>query len=260
MQYDVQGSGPRTSEPAGSASAAGKPPSGLGARFGRRGGRSAAPVPSESSPPPLRDRLREVLERDRALIEAHRPLEAARQVRELLHEAPAAEPEAKSGTHARVPVPAGPQPRAAAPEAVDPALFAAWIEEEITEAQGISAAPVVFESSGSWAPVTSTDEELDLLLQEVSEIEGEVTRRGPPPAGLTVEAEETRRGPPPTGPTPRQHSAPATGIQEPIATRTMARLLATHGYHVRALAIYDILIARDPYNEELWAEAELLRG
>ena len=256
MQYDVQRSGPTTPEQATSAGA--KPASGLGARFARGGSRSAAS--SAASATPLRERLREVLERDRALIEAHRPVEAA-QARELLHEvreageseqAVAAEPEAKSGTHARVPTPF------AQPCAPAASLFASWIDEEVTEVQVISAAPVVFESEAGRAPISVADEELDLLLEELTGVEAEVTRRGPPP--VEIEAEETKRGPPPGAPAPRQRSMSGASTPEPLVTLTMARLLATHGYHVRALSIYDHLLARDPYNEELWAEAELLRG
>ncbi len=46
---------------------------------------------------------------------------------------------------------------------------------------------------------------------------------------------------------------------EPIRTRTMARLLAAQGHRLRALAIYDGLLARDGADPGLRAEAELLR-
>jgi hypothetical protein len=40
----------------------------------------------------------------------------------------------------------------------------------------------------------------------------------------------------------------------------MARLLAVQGYRKRALSIYDELLARDPNDLSLRAEAERLRG
>jgi hypothetical protein len=47
--------------------------------------------------------------------------------------------------------------------------------------------------------------------------------------------------------------------REPIQTRTMARLLAGHGYRARALSIYDELLRKNPDQPELRAEAEALR-
>jgi len=47
---------------------------------------------------------------------------------------------------------------------------------------------------------------------------------------------------------------------EPIRTRTMAKLLASQGYRLRALAIYDHLLARAPDDAALRAEAEQLRA
>jgi hypothetical protein len=46
---------------------------------------------------------------------------------------------------------------------------------------------------------------------------------------------------------------------EPIRTRTMARLLAAQGYRMRALAIYDELLAGSPEDAALRDEAEAVR-
>lgn len=47
---------------------------------------------------------------------------------------------------------------------------------------------------------------------------------------------------------------------DPIRTRSMAKLLALQGYRERALSIYDELIAAEPDNAELRAEADRLRN
>jgi hypothetical protein len=47
---------------------------------------------------------------------------------------------------------------------------------------------------------------------------------------------------------------------EPIRTRTMAKLLARQGYRLRALAIYEHLLARTPDDAALRAEADQLRA
>jgi hypothetical protein len=47
---------------------------------------------------------------------------------------------------------------------------------------------------------------------------------------------------------------------DPIRTRGMAKLLALQGYKDRALSIYDELIAAEPGNAELRAEADRLRN
>lgn len=61
-------------------------------------------------------------------------------------------------------------------------------------------------------------------------------------------------------PTAADAAAQDTGAcEEPIRTRSMARLLAGQGHHKRALAIYDALLATDPTNAELRAEAAALR-
>jgi hypothetical protein len=60
----------------------------------------------------------------------------------------------------------------------------------------------------------------------------------------------------------KRESATASGSEDgpdPIRTLTMARLLASQGYRKRALSIYDELLARDPNDAKLQAEAERLR-
>ena len=47
---------------------------------------------------------------------------------------------------------------------------------------------------------------------------------------------------------------------EPIRTRTMARLLVSHGYLSRALTIYDHLVAEQPGDESLRTEADGVRA
>jgi len=49
------------------------------------------------------------------------------------------------------------------------------------------------------------------------------------------------------------------GDEEPIRTRSMARLLAGQGHRARALKIYEALLAADSSDESLRAEAEALR-
>jgi len=71
--------------------------------------------------------------------------------------------------------------------------------------------------------------------------------------------------PPPAGsakpPLPVAAASTATpGCQEPIRTRTMARLLAGQGHPERALSIYDYLLARPGADESLRAEADALRA
>jgi hypothetical protein len=65
--------------------------------------------------------------------------------------------------------------------------------------------------------------------------------------------------PPP--PPPRSSSEPATRtfVEEPIRTRSMARLLAAQGHRERALAIYEELQAQNSEDGSLRGEADALR-
>ena len=73
----------------------------------------------------------------------------------------------------------------------------------------------------------------------------------------------------PSPPVPLETSSPGASSSEerpqrvqnePIRTRTMARLLAAQGYRLRALAIYDELLARPGADDSLRREAETLRS
>lgn len=65
--------------------------------------------------------------------------------------------------------------------------------------------------------------------------------------------------PPPSAPAPSE-PGPSDLEQEPIRTRTMARLLAAQGYRARALTIYEALLREDQTDADLRAEAERLRS
>jgi len=62
----------------------------------------------------------------------------------------------------------------------------------------------------------------------------------------------------PKAPSPRADSEDSGG--DPIRTRGMAKLLALQGYKDRALSIYDELLAAEPDNAALRAEADRLRN
>lgn len=85
------------------------------------------------------------------------------------------------------------------------------------------------------------------------------TARTPAPVGAFATPETSA----PASAAPRaQGEAPSPAVapsaEEPIRTRTMARLLAAQGHRARALAIYDALMAADP-DPDLRAEAQRLR-
>jgi hypothetical protein len=65
--------------------------------------------------------------------------------------------------------------------------------------------------------------------------------------------------PPAAAAAPRDNSDDDDGDEEPIRTRSMARLLASQGHRNRALKIYDALLAANGGDAELRAEAEALR-
>jgi hypothetical protein len=66
--------------------------------------------------------------------------------------------------------------------------------------------------------------------------------------------------PKPPAPSPRPGQDSEGGGGDPIRTRGMAKLLALQGYKDRALSIYDELIAEEPNNAALRAEADRLRN
>jgi hypothetical protein len=62
-------------------------------------------------------------------------------------------------------------------------------------------------------------------------------------------------------PVPPSAAAPAAiACDEPIRTRSMAKLLAAQGHPERALSIYAYLLAHDPGNAVVQAEYAALRG
>jgi hypothetical protein len=66
--------------------------------------------------------------------------------------------------------------------------------------------------------------------------------------------------PAPKPPAPSRAADSEEAGADPIRTRGMAKLLALQGYRDRALSIYDELIAAEPDNAELRAEADRLRN
>jgi hypothetical protein len=91
-----------------------------------------------------------------------------------------------------------------------------------------------------------------------------------PPVAVAVAAPVAAGAafPAPVVHTPAPATSPARGAAaggdddegDPIRTRSMAKLLAMQGYRDRALSIYDELIAAEPDNASLRAEADRLRG
>jgi hypothetical protein len=64
----------------------------------------------------------------------------------------------------------------------------------------------------------------------------------------------------PAAPTKRPRQRLSGTCDEPIRTRSMARLLASQGQHERALAIYEALAAADAADATLLAELEAVRA
>lgn len=65
---------------------------------------------------------------------------------------------------------------------------------------------------------------------------------------------------PALAPTPLPVEPPATVWEEPIRTRTLAKLLAMQGYQERALGMYEWLLVQEPDDELLRGEISRLRG
>jgi hypothetical protein len=78
----------------------------------------------------------------------------------------------------------------------------------------------------------------------------------PPAPAPSPGPESAATVPPPAAGAP---VAEAPECDEPIRTRSMARLLASQGYPERALAIYAYLLAKDATDPTLEAEAAALR-
>jgi hypothetical protein len=80
-----------------------------------------------------------------------------------------------------------------------------------------------------------------------------------PAAAVVVSKPVVIAAPALKAPSPRAADSEDSG-GDPIRTRGMAKLLALQGYKDRALSIYDELLAAEPDNAELRAEADRLRN
>jgi hypothetical protein len=78
----------------------------------------------------------------------------------------------------------------------------------------------------------------------------------PPPPPIGAKPPPLRAAPPPAV---DHNDEEEDGDEEPICTRSMARLLAGQGHRARALKIYEVLLAADGSDEALRAEADALR-
>jgi len=121
-------------------------------------------------------------------------------------------------------------------------------------------AAVDFAGSRGLEPRAATEppHALSLFADWIAEEVGELSGLSPAPIVLTPELAPTLHTATLAPGAPEEGEEPRSG-QEPIRTRTMARLLAGHGYKARALSIYDELLARRPDDADLRAEAEALR-
>jgi hypothetical protein len=104
-------------------------------------------------------------------------------------------------------------------------------------------------------------------LYDVATSRGAPERPAPPRPPVTpVAAKPTAPEPPapeppkaPAAPAPAPASSPPPD-DEPIRTRTLARLLAQQGHRQRAAAMYETLLEEQPDDDELRAELEALRA
>ncbi|MDB4991490.1 MAG: hypothetical protein JWN04_6668 [Myxococcaceae bacterium] len=235
--------------------------------------------------PLLRERLIDVIRRDRAIAaiaDAQRETQREPETAVLADFRPSTlppdaglDPEAKSGTHVRLPgyarvelddddveeleptqehwapkrvIAEADQQRRASPLL---SMFADWIEEEIIEIDASSDMPIVFLPEPPPLPHAARPAPQPLQLEAHAVAAAAPVARSepePPPQGLALILEADAE------------AEAELSKQEPIRTRTMARLLASHGYTVRALSIYDYLIARDPSDVSLRVEAASLRA
>lgn len=99
---------------------------------------------------------------------------------------------------------------------------------------------------------------LSVFADWIAEEVGGLDDPGPAPVVLTPELSPTLHTTTLSA-GPREEAEEPRSGSEPIRTRTMARLLAGHGYKARALSIYDELLAWRPDDAELRAEADALR-
>lgn len=199
-------------------------------------------------------RLREVLDRDRALVAANPELNELDDAPQRPEEPTVAPDRAAAPVTAKAPAPARAiatapaadpsPPRPALPPApAAPAAPAAaypfeTLDEPFAPARPRAAAPLGAFSEG---PLSASVYE--------------PRRRAAPPAAVVS----------PSAPAaPAAPSVVASRVvmvcNEPIRTRTMARLLASQGHRERALSIYEYLLSRGSNDESLRAEADALRS
>lgn len=290
MQQDVRRSDSQESQPR-SQEAEPAPKAGGFARsffqFGGKRNKKAQPADQAQ----LQNRLREVLERDRALI-ASAPAPEVEDVHEVLESWPHPhEPHDPTHTEMRVvdgatmltsepdeeeawpdpasfraeePVP-GVLELATGRESADLAFsqIASWIEEEISELPDGEVGPVALD-----APLDEAEAaELDAVLAGndtlISTDPAFLSALVAPPAPVEEAVAEPAVEKPvaKSKPAKAKPSAPEEpACEEPIRTLTMARLLAMQGYKPRALAVYRELLRRTPDDEALRAEMEKLKA
>jgi hypothetical protein len=261
--------------------------SSLGALTGRR---TQGALPSPSSSPPRAERataagqhglrLREVLERDRALV-ASQPLPS-----EPLERGPerAGTPqrEAREAGRGETPQPWHPQPESAEPADLEQDSTE---QERITQefaAQDVLAAEQAFAAEGAFeaeeaAFEAEAEEVFEAEAEEVFEAEEVLVPRADAIAQAIADAiaetdqhEEQQPLALAAQPIRLEPLVAASSVtvvapkkpascQEPIRTRTMAKLLAAQGHRERALSIYDHLLSKDASDPALLAEADALR-
>jgi len=176
----------------------------------------------------LGDRLREVLERDRALCES------APSFDDLTVREPPALHDVRDHVAAEI---------------------AAWIEAELGPRESVE----VFAATGAEASAAATYLVEDVRDDEVASVPDE-------PSGEPASSEPASGEPASSAPShdleddleaAETHPAVCT---EPIRTVTMARLLASQGYAPRALTIYAALLRQTPDDAALASEAAALRA
>ena len=227
-------------------------------------------------------RIREILERDRALVAANgaqaerdamlRNLARARRTAFGTSSArtDSQDPSARAPIFAEVQREAQIQVRRRAQTPTEGWVleaqpqFAAPVMSEcdalLTTGCGVSAAapeagqiPIAEDDSIPWLELEPED-----VLEEVEVPPPVVSGRAEPTVSVTVPV------PSPAGPAATQaltvdeddDDEPGEDLQVPIRTRTMARLLASQGKRQQALAIYAELLARNPSDLKLRQEAE----
>ncbi|HEY6878006.1 MAG TPA: hypothetical protein VI299_08295 [Polyangiales bacterium] len=217
----------------------------------------------------LQERLKDVLERDRALAAA------APGVEDVGDDAPPTERDVRTNPFAEEPPQTGTRLSERASSELALSQIASWIEEEISELE-VDQGPLTLE-----VPLDADEAaELDAVLavpalealeasQERAAYEAEAVVQ-PAEQAATLAPEPARKAKPARAQAPRatvkakvSEPVDAEGDEqepkgEPINTRTMARLLATQGYKPRALAVYRELLKRSPDDPVLRAELEAL--